>query len=255
MKKWEEAVEKFLKEWKSKKEVIGAMVCGSYVIGKPSKHSDIDLHIILSDSIKWRERGNKFVDGFLIEYFANPSNQLKHYFEDDLSDNSYQSPTMFLTGKIIFDKEGKIKELKKLAEEYRKKSFKKFNEVSLELQKYSLWDNLDNLQDNAISDSPDFNFIYFNSLEALRKAYCRYLGYVISNIDKAYKTLNKKEYRNKYLQEDFPDKTFIKLFNKCLHVEDKKKMMKKFEKITIYVFHKMGSFNIDGWKIRSKVEK
>ena len=71
MEKWELALKKFLKNWENKKEVVGAIVCGSYITGNPSNHSDIDIHLLLSSKTKWRERGNVIIDGILIEYFAN----------------------------------------------------------------------------------------------------------------------------------------------------------------------------------------
>lgn len=64
---WEKATKIFLQEWENKDYVIGAIACGSYITGRPTKHSDIDLRIILNDEINWRERGNKIVNGFLIE--------------------------------------------------------------------------------------------------------------------------------------------------------------------------------------------
>lgn len=54
MKNWERALSKFLIEWEKKKEVIGVMICGSFVTGNPSQHSDIDVHILLSDNVNWR---------------------------------------------------------------------------------------------------------------------------------------------------------------------------------------------------------
>jgi len=69
---WQLALEKFLKEWKEKDFVEGALLTGSYAIGMETKYSDVDVYIILSDSVEWRERGNKVIDGVLIEYFANP---------------------------------------------------------------------------------------------------------------------------------------------------------------------------------------
>ncbi len=83
MKKWEKALNKFLEGWKNKKAVVGAIVCGIYVAGSPSKHSDVDVHIVLDSSISWRERGDKMVDGFLIEYFADPLQKYYEYLQDD----------------------------------------------------------------------------------------------------------------------------------------------------------------------------
>ena len=82
MQGWEIALQKFLKKWDNRKNVIGALVCGSYVTGNPSKHSDIDVHIILDSKTSWRERGNEIIDGFLIEYFANPIKNHYKYAEE-----------------------------------------------------------------------------------------------------------------------------------------------------------------------------
>lgn len=80
MERWEEALDKFLSEWRRRDYVVGALVCGSYVTGSPTARSDIDVHIILAEESDWRERGNRYVDGCLIEYFANPPRQIRTYF-------------------------------------------------------------------------------------------------------------------------------------------------------------------------------
>ncbi len=47
----EKALHKFLELWVNRKDVIGVVLVGSYAVGNPSKHSDIDVHIILSNDI------------------------------------------------------------------------------------------------------------------------------------------------------------------------------------------------------------
>ena len=69
MEKWEIALNKFLKQQESEKYVLAAIATGSFVVGNNTNKSDIDVQIILSDEVNWRERGNKYADGFLIEYF------------------------------------------------------------------------------------------------------------------------------------------------------------------------------------------
>ncbi|HLD85807.1 MAG TPA: nucleotidyltransferase domain-containing protein [archaeon] len=115
MEAWEKAVHKFLTPWKAKKYVIGALVTGSFVPGNATKHSDVDLHIILDCKVKWRERGNKMVDGFLIEYFANPPQQLKKCMEEGYRDGKRVDARMYLLGKIIFDRTGEVKKLQENA--------------------------------------------------------------------------------------------------------------------------------------------
>lgn len=42
---------------------------------------DIDIYIITKNDTTWRERGNKLVDGYLIEYFINPIKKINDYME------------------------------------------------------------------------------------------------------------------------------------------------------------------------------
>ena len=70
MEKWEAAARKFIKQCGFYNEIEAAFLTGSYAAGNADKYSDIDLYIVLSEDVTWRERGNKRFDGFLIEYFA-----------------------------------------------------------------------------------------------------------------------------------------------------------------------------------------
>jgi predicted nucleotidyltransferase len=252
---WEEAVNLFLKDWKKKKEVIGALVCGSYITGNPSEHSDIDVHIILGNKTKWRERGNKVVNGFLIEYFANPPNQIKKYFEGDFGDNSYQAPTMFITGKVLFDKEGEVIKLKHIAQKIKKRKFPKLSKVPLELKKYALWDNLDNLQDNYKKKRDDFYYVYYNYLRQMYETYAKYKRVPVSNINQTYSMFTDISTLKKYLEKEFPDKRFTNLFIQSLKLDSRESMLKKIGKLATHIFDSMNGFNINGWKIKSPFHK
>jgi hypothetical protein len=102
MQEWKIALEEFLKDWKIRNDVVGALVCGSYITGNPSKRSDIDVHILLSDDVEWRERGNRIINGFLIEYFVNPPKQIRRYFQEDFQDHRTMSMVQFITGMTVY---------------------------------------------------------------------------------------------------------------------------------------------------------
>lgn len=252
MQNWETALNKFLKSWKNKKEVVGALVCGSFVVGNPTKHSDIDLHIVLKDGTEWRERGNKIVDGFLVEYFANPPKQIIQYFKEDFEDKSQMAVIQFLTGKILFD-DGTIKKLQQEAKNWYNKKFPKQPKVVQELSKYGVWDMLDNLQDAFEVEAPHFWFIYHNMLNKLLQQYCKFIRYPIIKEHKALEIFTEKKMRDKYLLPDFPDKLFQDLIKKALVENDKKQALQLYEKLTDHVLKKMSGFEIDGWKVRSPV--
>ena len=43
--KWEEKLNKFIDNFEYIDDVIGILVCGSYITGSPSKHSVLDVNI------------------------------------------------------------------------------------------------------------------------------------------------------------------------------------------------------------------
>jgi len=249
MQPWEKALNKFLVDWKNRKEVIGALVTGSYVTGTATKFSDIDVHIILSDKIDWRERGNKIVDGFLIEYFANPICQIIKNSKSEKGKNKISSDIrMFAVGKILFDKTGALKRVKQqFAKKLKQKKFKKPTYLQTEFKKYCLWDQLDNLRDLRRQNSPSFSWVYFNNLTEVLEIYTEFIGTEICGSVKVYKLLTDEKFRKKYRIKKIPDEKFVSLFKKCLD----KASLERIEQLTDYVLKKMGGFNIDGWKIKT----
>ncbi|GLC89299.1 nucleotidyltransferase domain-containing protein [Lysinibacillus piscis] len=254
MEDWKIALEAFLKDWQTRDDVVAALVCGSYVTGNPSKRSDIDVHIILADDANWRERGNRVVNGFLIEYFVNPPQQIQRYFQEDFQSHRTMAMVQFMTGMPLFDKIGVITELKVAASEWLKKEYSPLNETMLEMKKYSIWDALDNLKDCFEQKRVDFHFVYFNSLADLFSDYCRFLRLETIPAYQMYSYLTDATYGKKYLKKVFPDTTFKHLFLQALQEEDGQKMVKIYEELVNYVLHQMGDFYIDGWQLKSPVD-
>ncbi len=250
MENWLLAVNKFLKDWENKDYVLGALVCGSFVTGNATPNSDIDLHIILSDKTNWRERGNKIVDGFLIEYFANPPKQHNKYEEGDYACGTRTNARMFATGKIIFDKTGVIKKIQNRSRKIMIKKLKKLDKNSVEMMKYSIWDFMDGLKDLKDTKSFGYNLCYYNTLETVIKSYAKISGIELPPISKLYKFLNDGQFRKKYNITGFIDKEFIKLTNECLDTTK----FSDLNKLANYVLDKMGGFAIDGWKARTKLD-
>lgn len=254
MMEWEATLDSFLEEWKSKKEVIGALVCGSFVTGRPSSHSDIDLHIILTEEADWRERGNTYVDGFLIEYFVNPPRQIISYFEEDYAERRKMSMVQFVTGKVLFDSTGVISQLKEEANHWLIKEYPPLSEVVKEIKKYSLWDLLDNVEDCYEQDRGDFLFTYHNSLYGLYSEYAQLLQVEIVPYHQLKSYFQDPFYLQKYVKDPFPDSLFVQKFLAAIPEQDPIQMMIKYKDMTKYVLEQVGGFKIDGWRIRSEVK-
>lgn len=249
---WEKALNRFLDSWPDKEAVIGALVCGSFVTGNPTSHSDIDLHLVLKNGTEWRERGNQIVDGFLIEYFANPPKQIIQYFKEDYEDQSQMAVIQFLTGRILFD-DGTIERLKAEARRWYDKEFPRQSAAMEELHKYGLWDMLDNLQDAYEGEAPNFWFIYHNLLNALIQQYCNFLGYPAIKEIRALDIFTDQTTRDKYLLPVFSDESFQDLIKLALVETEKNRALQLYEQLTDHVLDKMSGFEIDGWKVRTPV--
>lgn len=225
---------------------------GSYVHGTQTPRSDIDFHIVLSDDIDWRERGNKIVDGILMEYFANPLRQIYRYFEADYKSHSKIDARMFSVGKILYDKDGVMLELKKFGQKELKRKYQKPDKARIEIIKYGLWDRLDNLADVYFDKRISFDFLYNLLLLSTLQQYAEFLqaDVVKGKVDKF---LTSDSFRQRYLIEKFPDDRFAKLFIGCLQAKTNKNKYESAQKIINHVLNKMGGFEVDGWRLRTKV--
>lgn len=252
MENWEIALNSFLEEWKGKDFVLGAVLTGSYATNNNTINSDIDVHIVLDDSIDWRERGNKIVNGFLIEYFANPIKQIKKYMLDDYLSMIKTDANMYSNGKIIFDKNGIVSKIQEEAKIELAKDFEVINNVSLELMKYHLFDEFENLKDNYENES--FDYYYYLYLDQILNNYKTYLGAELPSKSKIFKFFTSEIFRKQYNLKKFPDDNFISLYLEAIKEENKPN---KYQLVTLlkdYVLEKMGGFNIDGWKLKGSLD-
>lgn len=254
MEKWEEALHQFVRKWENRPELMGVLVAGSFLSGMATIHSDIDIHLILTEDTPWRERGSEVVNGFLIEYTASPPRQIHKYFQDDLKNNRVDSIAQFVTGRIILDKENSVSELKEYARSCHKKDFEKQDYQSINISKFQLWNILEKLLDSYDHHAPDFSFSYHNALRDLYDMYMRFLEMPICDFTNCYNFLNSEMTRHLYLEKDFPDREFAEIFSSALIEENKKEMIVWYKKLVAYLMKKMGGFDIDGWRIRTPLD-
>ena len=98
------------------KHVLGIFFYGSFLTGYNNKNSDIDLHVIFDDSDpKHLIRGSKHIEGIRIEYFEKPLNDLYLSIDNDYQNQNNALLSIIGTSKIIFDKDGSLKELQEYA--------------------------------------------------------------------------------------------------------------------------------------------
>lgn len=251
--KWKLALKEFLRDYEEDDDVIGAILYGSYASDNYNENSDIDVYLILKDSVNYHERGNIESNSYLIEYFKNPVRKIKDYMEDEFSVNKLVTANMFAYGKIIYDVEGKVKELQDLALEYIDKPLKHVSSNKLDNNNYHIWNYLDELKIALKEERSDFNLIYYHLLDYIYDAYLEYLSLPKIPRTKRFKILTDENYRKNYHIFKLPEKEFIKLYLNCFIEDKKSNMFKNINDLVDYYYKKQGGFNIRNFNMKEKI--
>ena len=149
----------FIEGYAHKDKVVGAIITGSRISFSSNKYSDLDVYLVFDKKFKHYERGNKFVNGLEIEYFANPVSRILEYYESDFISSKPITQNMFLTGIIVFEKDKIISDLKQKALEYKERDLV-FDEKTRITYRYFIYDALMDLKGFYTENKPEFHFYF-----------------------------------------------------------------------------------------------
>jgi hypothetical protein len=250
---WQRALHEFIAPYRAQRDVIGALVCGSYVTGAPSSRSDIDVAIVLAPRVKHRERGNRIVGGYLMEYFANPPAQFRAYFTREHAQNRTGTATMFATGRVLFDRTGAVKALREQARRWLARPFARPKRAEIAAERYFFWDLIDNLRDLDERGDAGFTHAYFHHVHDVYAFYARCLQVPVLPARQLYAYLTDATARKKYLLAPFPDRRFTALLLKALRAREQRAQRRAVEALADYATARLGGFEIDGFRLRTPV--
>lgn len=251
MNKWELAVEKFINQYKDEDYSLGAILTGSYATGNYDENSDIDIYIVTSDDTKWRERGNKNIDGFLIEYFINPKKKILSYFEKELQDYHLSTTMIFVNGKILYDKDGSVKELINIAN--NNFTLADVDDFKYKMNCYSVWDGFDELE-SKYNKSEDIDFTYNIFLQRVIETYFYNKQIPSIPLNKIEKIFKDESYRIKYNIKKLPEQDFIMKLVKCFDEKDYNKKFENAKDLYNYFMNQFKDFDINNLEVRSSAE-
>ena len=254
MEKWQLAIEKFLNEYKNEEYFLGAILTGSYATGNNDSNSDIDIYIITKNDTKWRERGNKNVDGFLIEYFINPKKKILSYMEKELQDYHMSTTMIFVNAKILYDNDGSVKELIDIAKNNANlNNLGNIDEFKYKMNCYSVWDGFDELE-SKYNKHEDIDFSYYIFLQRVIDAYFYNKQIPSIPLNKIEVILKNGDYRKKYNVRKMPDQEFITNIIKCLDEKDYDKKFRCAKDLYNYFLNQFEDFDINNLVVRSSAE-
>lgn len=254
MNKWELAIEKFLDEYKNEDYFLGAILTGSYATGNNDENSDIDIYIVTSDDTKWRERGNKNIDGFLIEYFINPKRKILSYMEKELQDYHMSTTMIFVNAKILYDKDGSVQELINIAKNNASlNNLAAIDDFKFKMNCYSVWDGFDELE-SKYNKHEDIDFSYYIFLQRVLESYFYNKQIPSIPLNKIEVILKNEEYRIKYNVKRLPDQEFITKIINCLKEKEYDRKFLFAKDLYNYFLEQFSDFDIDNLVVRSSVE-
>lgn len=245
MENWKEVLEGFISEYKDKDYVVGAVLCGSYATGNNTNRSDIDVQIITKE-ISYKERGNKIIDGIMIEYFMNPLSEVYKYLENDFKNRRrIADANMYANGVILFDKTGEIEKLKNDSKKYYDLDFDDPDNNKVMINNYTCWDLMDEINDKK-DNNEEYDLLYWMLLKELISNYYYKNKIATVPFTKIEKIFKDKEYRKKYHLKNIPPQEFVDL---VLEVFDKK-TYDSIKKLYDYV---IGDFKISDFVLKTEL--
>jgi hypothetical protein len=249
---WRRALARFLKDVPFRRDVVGALVCGSFVTGDPGPRSDIDLHLVLAPRTRWRERGNRVIDGIVVEYFANPPRQIRAYFRHDHRDNRRMAPTQVASGRVLFDdRRGTVRRLVAEARAWERRPLARVAAAWVEQTKYALYDQLDDLEDAIARRAADVPFLYHLLVAAVAERQARFAREPAAGPAKLYRLLTSARARGKYRAAPLRDARHAQLLAAAIRERDPARMPDRARALVSHVLEEMGGFGLDGWRLRS----
>lgn len=209
------ALTEFIEHWKSKDYVIGIVLTGSHALGLQNENSDIDIRIIFDTTQKTTLKGIKNK----ISYFAESIDSVKKRMQQDYTRNMKFEARLFSIGKILYKKNDAIDQLITIAHKFMNTPFRNIqhNRDVIILKMYSLSVNYNYLIHNESSKLYTYNYMSF--LKNALHIYSWFMSYELFIDIKTDLILNDPNYRKTNLWQDYPDKTFIKIWIGCLEGE------------------------------------
>ena len=253
MEKWEAVARKFVEQCDFNHDIEAVFLTGSYVAGNADKYSDIDLYIVLNDNVTWRARGNKRIDGFLVEYFANPVRQIKKYIDSAYGNVSIIEINMITYGIVIFDKNSTAESMREYCSLKDINNFPALHEFHIKNGLYKIWDEFDEITRSYDNKTADFTMQYFMFIKDTFDFYSRYIGSPVPNYHHLYKWLTNETYREKFRLPPYRDAIFLDLISGAFDNMDMDAMFLQAGKIKDYVLNKTGGFDIDNFMLKGPI--
>lgn len=244
----EEVLDQFIEYWKSKRNVIGILLTGSYAVGLQNKDSDIDIRIIFDNTQAKTIKGLMTIDHYRFSYLGRSLNGTKKKLNDEFIEKKKFEAYIFNVGKVLYDKKNHLEKLKDLAKMYVSTPSLKKQSIKSEIKAglYGLFSHKNHVM-SLEESSPFFYYQYFVFFKKALIFYSSYVGYETFLDTKTEKVLCDSTYRIAYHWDNFPDHKFAEKWTYLISIHNVNK--NSINEIYHYIESKIEKINEENFKI------
>lgn len=244
-------IDKFLAPYKKEDFFLGAILTGSYATGNNDINSDIDIFIITKDSTLWRERGNRLVDGYMVEYFINPLRQVVKESEEGFATGNIATTLMFAGSVLLEDTDGIVASLIERAKNDLNKPVAPASGFRWNSNCYTVWHSFTQL-DEKHTKGVDIDFTYNIFLTNVISAHFANSGIPALSLHKIERILADHQYADRY-NARLPEKEFCEKLEKCFGQKDYHKKYLRAKELYGYFMARNSEFDINNYSFRSSI--
>lgn len=242
---YREALNKFIDEmnYLKNKDVEGIIFYGSYHTGTYNEYSDIDLTIFFNDDSDINQiKGFKTVNGIQVEYFERTISKIYERANSDYMKCEDALLSMIGYGEVIFDRNGKVKELIEYVKEKYSRPLPGYIRHEAVYQIASLRKAVIATNELRLQNDPYFENFYFLTVERIRDFYHKLKGFSNLSQTKIYK-LYTNEKLQKAQHKKIPERQFIELFFSAIEEGTTKK--EKVERVNELFKYAIRDYNLN----------
>ena len=251
MEAWKSVAYKFIDTCEFKDSIECAFITGSYASGNADEFSDVDLHLVLRDEVQWRERGNRLVDGFHVEYFANPARQLRRDIINNYNARVLVISNMLENGVVLFDRTGIFEVLTEECRQQNRNGFPPLEQARKHMSFYHVWNDFDELTRAYRNNSLDFKMLYSHFGINIMYTYSQFVQTPLPPRHQLYRWLTDTQFRSNYKLPPFGDDKFTELMVQFFADGDNGALYRHAEAMYGYVQKALG-FDIYSFSSRNE---
>lgn len=192
--------------------VLGIVFYGSYVHGNYDDNSDIDIHVFMSNKLDISIRGAMTIDGIKVEYFEKPIGVMYREVDMQYSIQNDNPISMFLDGKVIFERNNDITKFREYIKEKYKNGLSVVSEDLL-MEKAIIIENRIRILEDYLNHGyiDGFNALFYIVVDFLREFYTKLTGKSTIPNHKVFVLFTDSDYLNAY-NKTIPDREFVRRY-------------------------------------------